>query len=394
MLYRFIICLIVVCSGVHDQLLAQPASNSFNKQVIDTTVTIGYGVAVGDMDGDGKPDIILADKKQFVWYRNGDWKKFLISENLTQHDNVCIAAEDIDGDGKVEIAVGAQWNPNETSDTTQSGAVFYLKRGKDPSALWEAVRLRHEPTVHRMKWVRTPGNKFILVVVPLHGRGNKQGKGEGVRILAYQPTSDDPTNWPVFMLDSSLHLTHNFEAADFKSDPQGGLYIASKEGIRYVSTSFQKDNRKNNLPATLNYSAGEIKPGKRSDTRSFVATIEPMHGNNVVVYDNFNSNPVRTVLDSSLKEGHGLAVADFLQLKTDQVIAGWRNPDKNGKVGIKIYSRPGPGPAWISSWIDEGGIAVEDLQVADLNGDGKPDIIASGRATHNLVIYWNRNSGK
>ncbi len=25
----------------------------------------------------------------------------------------------------------------------------------------------------------------------------------------------------------------------------------------------------------------------------------------------------------------------------------------------------------------------------DLNGDGKPDIIAAGRATKNLVVYWN-----
>ena len=27
----------------------------------------------------------------------------------------------------------------------------------------------------------------------------------------------------------------------------------------------------------------------------------------------------------------------------------------------------------------------------DLDGDGKPEIIAAGRATKNVVIYWNRN---
>jgi hypothetical protein len=30
------------------------------------------------------------------------------------------------------------------------------------------------------------------------------------------------------------------------------------------------------------------------------------------------------------------------------------------------------------------------LKVADLNADGKLDIIAAGRASKNLVIYWNR----
>jgi len=36
-------------------------------------------------------------------------------------------------------------------------------------------------------------------------------------------------------------------------------------------------------------------------------------------------------------------------------------------------------------------MACEDLKVIDLNGDGKQDIIASGRSTHNLKIYWNKS---
>src|SRR5690606_16845279 len=112
-------------------------------------ISIGYGLAIGDVDGDGKQDILLADKRQIVWYRNGDWQRFVVAEGLTEHDNVCIAARDINGDGKVEIAVGAQWNPGETSDTLKSGAVFYLIRPTDPTEKWEPVRLHHEPVTHR-----------------------------------------------------------------------------------------------------------------------------------------------------------------------------------------------------------------------------------------------------
>src|SRR5689334_11334763 len=72
-------------------------------ETIDAKIQIGYGLAIADIDGDKKPDILLADAKQIVWYRNPTWEKFVIAENLTPKDNVCIAARDLDGDGKAEI---------------------------------------------------------------------------------------------------------------------------------------------------------------------------------------------------------------------------------------------------------------------------------------------------
>ncbi len=44
--------------------------------------------------------------------------------------------------------------------------------------------------------------------------------------------------------------------------------------------------------------------------------------------------------------------------------------------------------------VDDNKMACEDLTVADLDGDGKIDIIAAGRATKNLKIYWNQGTAK
>jgi hypothetical protein len=39
----------------------------FRAVTVDDKIQIGYGVTTADVDGDGKLDIVLADKTQFVW---------------------------------------------------------------------------------------------------------------------------------------------------------------------------------------------------------------------------------------------------------------------------------------------------------------------------------------
>lgn len=369
---------------------ADTAQPLFTEQILDSNIAIGYGIALGDVDGDGKPDILLADKKQFAWYRNGDWKKFVMIENLTEHDNVCIAARDIDGDGKVEVAVGAQWNPSETGNAEQSGSVHYLIRPADPTGLWKAVKLHHEPTVHRMKWLKSSGGKFYLIVVPLHGRGNVNGEGEGVKVIAYEYQKNVNGQWPMYTLVNDMHLTHNFDLVESNDKNRNGFYLAGKEGVRFIHENFNKSFEGKSQPsAGLTFGAGEVRIGKAATNKNFIATIEPMHGDKVVVYPQDDATK-RIVLDSTLKEGHALAAADFLGTGSDQVVAGWRTPNKDNTTGIKLYTKKDiSGTHWESQWIDKNGMACEDIQVMDLNKDGKPDIIASGRSTHNLKIYWN-----
>src|SRR6266496_6391561 len=176
-------CCFLLTAGA--ALAAEPPSPVFKATEIDRNIEIGYGVTVADVNGDHKPDILLADKNVIVWYENPSWTKHIMAEKLTQLDHVCLAAQDLDGDGKCEVAVGAGWNPG---DTLNSGAVFYLIPPLDRTQKWEPVVLPHEPTVHRMRWVKNASGRYDLVVVPLHGRGNNPGAGtgEGVKILAYK----------------------------------------------------------------------------------------------------------------------------------------------------------------------------------------------------------------
>jgi hypothetical protein len=297
----------------------------------------------------------------------------------------------LDGDGKVEVAVGAQWNPNETSDNQKSGAIFYLLRPADPTQRWEAISLPHQPTTHRMKWVRMADGKFALVVVPLHGRDNKQGQGAGVRIFAYVKPDNPRDVWPTVLLDESLNMTHNFDVVPVSSAKSERLVIGGKQGAITLVPRGDQQNAAERMPEIgVTRGIGEIRQGKLGNT-NFLTTIEPMHGNDLVVYV-LRGKPKRNVLTDAFKEGHALAAADMLGLGRDQIIAGWRNPDANGKVGIKLFVPTDQnGTNWQSHTIDDNTMATEDLTVADLNADGKLDIIAAGRATKNLVIYWNKS---
>ena len=353
---------------------------------IDTNIEIGYGLQIADVDGDGKPDILLADKKQVVWYRNPKWEKFVMAENLTEKDNVCIAARDIDGDGKCEVAVGAGWNP---SDTENSGAVFYLVPPKDRTQKWEPVKLHHEPTVHRMHWALNSAGKWNLIVKPLHGRGNKNNEGVGGRVLAYSMPADPHSEWKTSVVSDFMHASHNFQPINWDNDPENELLIGGKEGVWFFgnSTGSWKHRQFTDQPT------GEVRDGKLADGRRFIATIEPMHGTTVCVYTEPSAKKglwPRHVLDDTLKDGHALAIGDLLGNGTSQIIAAWRGMTPKAVPGIKVYLPQGSdGAQWETVPISGAEIAVEDLKLADLNGDGKLDIIAAGRQTKNVKIFFN-----
>jgi hypothetical protein len=392
---RALLLLLPLLAGLIPSLFAGvPQPPRFEAVDVDTKIEIGYGVTVADVNGDRKPDILLVDKNVVVWYENPSWSKHIIAEKLTELDHVCIAAMDLDGDGKCEVAVGAGWNP---SDTLNSGAVFYLIPPADRSQRWEPVKLPHEPTVHRMRWIRNAAGNFDLVMVPLHGRGNKPatGEGEGVKILAYHRPSNPKDPWTTQVLDHSLHKTHNFDPVQWDADPAQELLVAGMEGV-FLLDRTSEGSRMTQLSGTESGGAGEVRLGRLRGGRRFFATVEPMHGTNLVVYREPDAGSGqklwnRQVLDSSLVDGHAVACGDLAGAGSDQVVVGWRAMGKPGvKVGIKLFTPREDGTSWSQTLVDDNTMACEDLCLADLDGNGKLDIIAAGRATKNVKIYWNR----
>lgn len=388
----------------------------FEVQEIDPRLgNVCYALTVADVNGDGKPDIVAVSENAVVWYENPSWRKHDIIRDQTKRDNVCIQPHDIDGDGRIDFVLGAGWGP---PDTATPSTLQWL--GRDAEGQWVVHPIHYtEPTLHRLRWgdVKGEGSKQLLVA-PLQGRGTKGpnwGEGQGVRVLSFD-IPEDPTRpgWPMELVDDSLHTIHNLQP--FNPDGRGRdqLLLAAWEGVFLLDREANGRWSKTQLGSGNQESqpfkgASEIKVGRLADGATYLATIEPWHGNQVVVYTppkpgekadrDAEGAPLwrRQVIAEPLAWGHAVWCADLDGDGDDELIIGQRDPnpdDSKGPRGPGVYvfdPKTGPeGLAFDRLAIDEGGVAVEDALAADLDGDGRPEIIAGGRATHNVRIYWNR----
>ena len=389
--FRLLSCLITTAFMTLPLSNLFAASPVFERQVVDNDIKIGYGIVIGNVDGDQKPDLLIADKSEIAWYKNPGkrgvaWPRHVMARNLTRKDNVCLAARDLNDDGLVEVAVGANWNPGETGNPQESGAIFYLQRPSDPTQPWTPITIApHDPTVHRMHWIQQDEGDYALAVLPLHGRKNQGGQGVPVRLSAYRIDLESPNKSEMVSLDESMHMTHNFDVISNQSEADA-LLVAGSEGLKYITP-----NRAILFaPQPLSRGAGEVRRVNVDSDKHEVTSIEPMHGSEVVFYQQTDGADFkRVVIDSGLNQGHALAAADLLDLGSDQVVAGWRSPDAQNRVGIRLYVPNEDGSQWTKHTIDDNQMACEDLRLADLDGDGQLEIIAAGRATNNLIVYWN-----
>src|SRR5690606_23386060 len=112
-----------------------------------------------------KPDILLAEAHRIVWYRNGDWRKFVMADNL--NDSVDgLAARDIDGDGIVEIAVSVSTVGVHPGRAPEPPRLLYLAPLTDPTREWTLTVLDQGYAIQQLLWVDVGGGAYQLVVLP------------------------------------------------------------------------------------------------------------------------------------------------------------------------------------------------------------------------------------
>jgi hypothetical protein len=380
---------VALAIGLQCTALAQDGFPKFQPQVIDANIgKVCYAVTPADVDGDGKRDIVAVSENRVLWYQAPDWTPHVMIKDQTPRDNVCIAPLDIDRDGKIDFALGAGW--------TGQGTLHWIRRGKSLDAPWQVHQVGVERWTHRMRFADVLGKgRPQLVVSPLNAT-----VGNGIRLLAFEIPDDPATSrWMPTVLNHELNRVHNHWHVDFDKDGVIDTLVASREGVHLVRRSKSGWSRTQlgtgAKGANPNLSgAGEIKLGRLAGGAVYIATVEPMHGTALVVYTEPKKNAPkgslwqRHVIDSGFRRGHALWTADMDKDGSDEIVFGHSDTPK--VHGVNVYNpRDTTGATWTKHVVDAGGVATEDLVVADFNGDGRPDIVAGGRATHNVMLYVN-----
>lgn len=378
---------------------AQRGFVDFEKHTLDESMRGGYGVEIADIDGDGLSDIIAlaTNPAQFVWYKNPGWEKYTIS--TVARGNIDAAPKDIDGDGDIDLVLASEF---ALGASTEGGMIHWLENPGDPvtNQEWAMHFIDQVPTSHRIKWADVTGDgKEELINLPIIGIGATAPDYDvDLQLKAYPIPEDlDVDDWPGVVLDQSLQLAHGLQLVDVNGDGQDDILTASFFGVNMFQLAYHGRPVSKTQIGTGKQDAerpqigsSEVDLGFLGQSTPFVATVEPWHGNQVVVYTQGEGAGEgalwnRQVIETEFANGHGLLTADLNNDGNDEIVAGGRSEPYK----MAIYRFLDNDRGWQRIDLDDGNIAVSGLAIEDLNGDGFLDIVAIGAGTRNVVYYEN-----
>lgn len=375
---------ILIIASLHcgaAELQWQHLSSATGGLPVPGTSTEQTGALVADLDKDGTNDFVLSFRKvapALVWYRRtaSGWDRYVLDPSFLTVE-AGGAAYDIDGDGDLDLVFGGDW---------QSDEVWW----------WE------NPYPHFDR--NTPWKRHLIkkggatqhhdqVFGDFLGTGKPQlafwNQGAKKIFLAQIPA--DPRNaasWELTEIFSGeageagkagFKYPEGMAACDIDGDGQidllaGNLWFKHRGGHSFDPIQIGSIGGR--------IAAARFKPGKYAQV-----VIAPGDGIGPLRYYECIGNPERSqdwvgrdLLGRDMVHGHSLQIADIdgdghLDIFTAEM-AKWseqkKEPDNPQATSWILY---GDGQGRFRKTVFTTGIGFHEAQVADLNGDGRMDIL-------------------
>ena len=396
-------CMLILNTGCTDSdtQVEKPSSKfelanvvRFKVHSIEDGVREAYKTAISDVNSDGRPDILLTTmrKSEPAWYENPDWKRHLISDAL-EATSLVIAAGDIEGDEAPEMFISAGFSPiNEDS----LGKIYKLRSTKDPKQLWQHELFDTVFMAHRMYFADLNNDdKAELVVSPIIGSPTRPIAEYNASTPLYYYQSG--TLNKQFIYENLRGTVHGMEIVDWNG--QDAILTAGYDGIwlhRATETDTTGKIKFKSEQITKGKQAGvlgrrgssDAQVGKLPNGENYIASIEPFHGDLVVIYTlNDSRDPAnswdRHLIDDSISHGHALVTADFNKDGYDELIA---SGDTANAIYI-YYAIDTLASKWRRELLDD--VGAQGCSTADFNLDNRLDIVCAGATSKQFRWYEN-----
>lgn len=383
-------------------LAGAPAAGpvTFTPHDIDPKFTGGYAVNIADFNHDGKVDVIANSLavRELAWYENPSWARHVIAKDTAQIVNQ--AMEDLDGDGVPEIAYQSSFAMQAANS---KGLNWVAKSSGMADEPWKAQEIDAFPTSHHVAWADLDGDgKKELLNAPLIGPASLAPTYDQDKASVFWYAQGDWKRHTV--TDSIPGIIHRVRVVNWDPGPRQQFLVASFEGIvlyrpkgRGDAMTFEKvklsSGHEEKAPRL---GASDVGVGTQ-DGKRFLASVEPWHGNEVVVYTGSGTTWTRRVIFDKVASGHEIAVVDLNGDGRDDIVANDNsrptpNNQSNPMGGVHVFYAPDDAAtgAWTYQRLDDTA-AMNSCVGVDVNGDRRNDLVCTGASG---IIRWYENKGK